>query len=55
MTEILKQQFEITNPFNEQMALKALSEQLSSTIFNELIQKEKNALVLTFTIEVKED
>lgn len=52
---ILKQEYTITNPFDEEMAITALTKQLSSTIFTELIQNEKDAVKLTFTLEIIED
>jgi len=51
----LEQEYIVTNPFNEKMAIKALTAQLSSTIFKELINGEKYGLRLTFTIEVIEE
>lgn len=54
MAKILKQQYDITNPFDEQMAILALKEQVSSTVFKELIQKEKEKITITFLIEVSE-
>jgi len=50
--KILKQEYTITNPFDEKMAIQALQKQLSSTIFKELINNEKEAVKLTFLIEV---
>lgn len=52
--KILKQEYIVTNPFDEEMAILALTRQLSSTIFKELIQKEKDAVKLTFTLEIIE-
>ena len=52
---ILKQEYTIKNPFDEKMAIKALQAQLSSTIFKELINNEKDAIKLTFLIEVADD
>jgi hypothetical protein len=50
--KILKQEYEITSPFDETMTIEALKAQLSSTIFRELIQKEKAAIKLIFTMEI---
>ena len=55
MSEILKQEYRITNPFNVEMAIKALQSQLSDTVFKELINNEKEEIKLTFTIEVIEE
>lgn len=52
MTEILKQEYLVTNPFDEKMAIEALKAQLSSLIFKELINGEKDALKIAFTISV---
>jgi hypothetical protein len=52
--KILKQEYTITNPFDESMAIEALSKQLSSMIFQNLIRNEKDAIKLTFTLEVVE-
>ena len=52
MEELLKQTYEVTSPFNEQMAIKSLQEQLSSLIFEKLINEEKYGLKLTFTVEL---
>jgi hypothetical protein len=52
MEEILKQEYFVTNPFDENMALEALKSQLSSVIFKELINNEKEAIIVTFTISV---
>ena len=51
---ILKQEYIVTNAFNEQMAIEALKAQLSSTIFKELIQNENDAIKLTFSMEIIE-
>jgi len=51
---ILKQEYIVTNPFNEDLAIESLKKQLSSTIFRELINNEKEAIKLTFLIEVLE-
>ena len=50
--KILKQEYTITNPFDEKMAIEALQKQLTSIIFKELINNEKEAVKLTFLIEV---
>jgi hypothetical protein len=52
---ILKQEYTITNPFDEEMCIEALKKQLSSTIFKELIKNEKEAVKVTFLIEVIEE
>lgn len=52
---ILKQEYTITNSFDESMAIKALQQQLSSTIFKELINNEKDAVKVTFLIEVVDE
>lgn len=52
--QILKQEYKITNPFDEKMALEALRSQLSSVVFKELINNEKEAITLTFTLDVTE-
>jgi len=54
MLEILRQEYLVSNPFDEKMAIEALKAQLSSLIFKELIDGEKKALKITFTIEVEE-
>jgi hypothetical protein len=51
---ILKQEYTITNPFDEKMCIEALQKQLSSTIFKELINNEKESIKVTFLIEVSE-
>jgi len=51
---ILKQEYIVTNPFDEKMAIEALEKQLSSTIFKELINNEKEAVKVTFSIEILE-
>lgn len=55
MEKILEQQFFVTNPFNEKMAVEALQQQLSSKIFKELIQNEKYGLVLKFNLFIVEE
>ena len=52
---ILKQEYTITNPFNEKMAIEALQKQLSSIIFKELINNEKGAIKLIFLIEMDDN
>jgi len=49
---ILKQEYIITSPFSEKLALEGLRAQLASVIFDELIQREKSGIKLTFFIEV---
>jgi len=51
---ILKQEYFVTNPFNEQLTIEALRAQLSNLIFKELINDEKEAIKITFLIEVIE-
>jgi hypothetical protein len=51
---ILKQEYKITNQFDEQMAIESLKSQLSSAIFKELINNEKQSITLTFTLDVIE-
>lgn len=48
---ILVQEHIITNPFNEKMMIAAFHAELSSAIFKELIQSEKDGLKVTLTIE----
>ena len=50
--KILKQEYTITSPFDEKMAMEALQKQLSSVIFKELINNEKEAIKLTFLMEI---
>lgn len=50
---ILKQEYKITNPFDEKMSIEAIKQQLASAIFKELINNEKDSVKLTFTISVK--
>jgi hypothetical protein len=52
METLLKQEYEITSSFNEQMAIESLKEQLGSLIFSKLINEEKYGLKLTFTVEL---
>lgn len=52
--EILKQEYIVTSPFNEKMAIEALQAQLSSIIFKELIDGEKQGVRLAFTVYVIE-
>ena len=52
---LLKQEYTITNPFNEKMAIEALQKQLSSIIFKELINNEKGAIKLIFLIEMDDN
>lgn len=40
--KVLKQEYIVTNPFDEKMAIESLSKQLSSKIFKDLIQNEKS-------------
>ena len=49
--KILKQEYTVTNPFDEKMAIEALAKQLSSKIFTDLIQNEKAGIKLTFLLE----
>ncbi len=49
--KILKQEYIVTNPFDEKMAIEALAKQLSSKIFTDLIQNEKAGIKLTFLLE----
>lgn len=49
--KVLKQVYIVTNPFDEKMAIEALSKQLSSKIFSDLIQNEKAGIKLTFLLE----
>ena len=51
MSRILKQEYIITSPFDEKMAIEGISSQLSSQIFDDLIQNEKFGIKLTFTLE----
>lgn len=51
MSKILKQEYIVTNPFNEDMCLESLTRQLKSRIFRDLIQNEKYGIRLTFTLE----
>jgi hypothetical protein len=51
---ILKQEYIVSNPFNKDMAITALKDQLESTIFDELIKNEKDHVKVTFLIEVFE-
>ena len=53
--KILKQEYIITNQFDENMAILALTKQLSDTIFKELINNEKAAIKLTFSIEIQDE
>ena len=48
---VLKQEYTVTNSFDEKMALDALSKQLTSKIFTDLIQREKAGIKLTFLLE----
>ena len=53
--KILKQEYTVTNPFDEKMAIEALTKQLSSTIFKELINNEKAGIKLTFSLEILDE
>ena len=49
---LLKQKYDVSNPFDKDMAYEALKSQIESSVFEELISTEKDKLVITFTIEV---
>lgn len=52
--EILNQTHIVTSPFNEKLFITALKAELSDVIFKELINKEKEAIKLTITMEIIE-
>ena len=54
MKEILKQGYTVTNKFNFEMFLESIKSQVSSKIFDELIQKEKHGLEIIFTVNLIE-
>lgn len=53
--KILKQEYTVSNSFDEKMAIEALTKQLSSTIFSELINNEKAGIKLTFSLEILDE
>jgi hypothetical protein len=53
-TEIFKQSFTVSNDFNKDACVKAISNQLGDAAFKELINGEKHSLTLDFSISVNE-
>lgn len=51
--KILEQIYEVTNSFNEKMMIESLHKQLRSSIFEELINNQKESIIITFKIEVE--
>lgn len=54
-TEILKQTYELTNDFNNDLMLTSLKSQIESKVFTELIRNEKHSLTLEFRVLVNEE
>lgn len=54
MARIVKQEYIVTNPFDEKLAIEALYAQLRSQIFSDLINGEKAGIKLVFTLETVE-
>lgn len=54
MKRIVTQQYDVSNPIDKDLAIVALAAALSSAIFQELINNEKEKLVVTLTIDLKE-
>ena len=49
--KIVHQEYIVTSPWDEKLALEALKAQLSSKIFDDLINQEKAGIKLTFLLE----
>jgi len=54
-TKILEQKYEVRNGFDDKQCITAIESQLSSKIFKELINGEKDSLTLKFEIYVNEE
>lgn len=53
--QILKQQYEISNSFDEEAMFVALKAQVSDKVFSELINREKHSLSIEFRVFVNEE
>lgn len=54
-TEILKQQYELTNDFNNEAIFISLKNQIGDKVFKELIQKSKHSITVEFRVFVNEE
>ena len=54
MARIVNQEYIVTNPFDEKLAIEALHAQLKSQIFSDLINGQKAGIKLVFTLETIE-
>lgn len=53
--EILKQQYELTNNFNNDAMFTSLQSQINDKVFKELINNEKHSLTVEFRVFVNEE
>lgn len=54
-TQILKQEYELSNDFNKDAFILSLQSQLDSLIFKELINGEKHSLTIEVKVSVNEE
>ncbi len=54
-SQILKQQYEVSNPFDEEAMFVSLKSQIGSKVFKELINNEKHSLSVEFRVFVNEE
>ncbi len=52
---LVKQEYIVTSPYNEELMLEALQRQVSSQIFRDLINGEKAGIKVTFLVETIEE